>query len=122
MVALIFGNRGPRFRSKDAVDLTAIVTLLREGLLSGGYVRVAGLDGLIRITVLVVIRSRIVRAGIVAVLVRITVAVGVVIRVIPIWPPRIEAGVKDEPRAVEEVATVTVPPMVAATIPVAPTS
>lgn len=99
-------------RTDHAVDLSAIVSFLRQLLLGCGHDRVVRL---VAVTVgigvaIIVTRVFIIRVG---------VAVSVVIVwITPIRPPRIESGVEDHPGAVNVTAAVTVPPVIAIAGPI----
>src|SRR5260370_30104410 len=45
-------------------------------------------------------------------------AIGVGVRVVRVRPPRIKADIEDHPRAINEAALMTIPPMVAVMVPI----
>src|SRR5881409_3811590 len=108
--------------------------VIHVGLVNSGIVVALRLIG---IAVLIVIHLALVIAGVVVsgaiiVRIRIIVPVGrravaiirkaivvvVIVRLVP-GPPRIKSRTEDHPRSVNEAASVTIPPMVTVTVPVA---
>src|SRR6266568_2017495 len=121
MIALILCDRGPRSRSENAIDLSAIITFPCQPLLRRRNRRV-GVG--IAVTVLAVILFALVNAGIViarvvAVRIRVVIVGVIVVRVVPIRPPRIESEVEDDPGSVDEPTMMSVPNVIAAAIPIA---
>src|SRR5207302_8961150 len=141
-VALITHQRVTRFRSENAIDLSVIITGSRQLILDVSHrrslVRTRAVSALIigiGVTLIVVVRlivvivvsalvvgSRlIVNAGIIAigaVGIGIIVIVGVGIVVGPAVP-RDKSEIEDEPGIVHPTATMSLPPMVAVTVPIA---
>lgn len=110
------------FRSKDAVNFAVVITLLRQFLLRIGDNRIGRLKGYI-VAVCTVIFFVLVTVGIVITGI-IVVQIGVVTTaiVVAVWIPErvpgIKSEVEDDPGPVDEMATVTVPPMITPGIPV----
>ena len=123
MVTLVFCDCGTRFLPEDPVDLAAVISFPRQSFLDGRDRRVAGLIG---ITILIVIDIA-VSAGIIvpiSVSVGVAVVIGIAVAIVVIvWvpprPPRIKSDVEYHPRAVKEMATMPVPPVIAASVPIA---
>ena len=116
VIALIAHDCALRFGTEDAVDLSTVITFPRQLLLRSGNGRVGGLIGRI-VGVLAVVTgvATLIDARIIAV--RRIVIGGVVI--VRIAVPRKEPEIEDEPGVVDETATMTVPPMVGVTVPIA---
>src|SRR5437867_5063572 len=116
--------------------LIAVLIGIHLGLINAGIVVSLRL---IRVAVLIVIRlplviARIVGTRLVIVRIGIVVTISVVRRIVAgvrgsvsevigrsprPRPPRIESATKDHPRSVDEGAPVTIPPMIAVTVPIA---
>src|SRR5205814_8416494 len=124
-------NNGRMMWMRWFVAATRIV--VRFSLVNAGIIVALRL---IRIAVLIVIHLALVIAAVVAgiVIVRIgniirrvrravaiirdTIAVVVIVWVVPRRPPRIESDIKDDPRAVKEMTSVAVPPVIAVAVPI----
>ena len=118
LVTLVTHDRATGFRAEDTVDFSPVITLSRKLLLDCrdrgiGILprRVVGALAVV-IGIATLINPRIV---VIRVVIRRVVAVAIWIPIIV----RIKSRVIDEPEAVDEVATMSVPPMITAPVPIA---
>src|SRR5438874_8929453 len=121
VIALVARNRASRLRANDTVDLSTVITLARQSLLHRGHSRVTRLIG---VAILIVVLFAVVVIRIVSVRVTVgavAISVSVIIIRIPIRPspPRPKSDVEYHPRTVEEVATMPVPDVITAAVPIA---